>query len=170
LSRSAAISLEYIKSCLAYLLEGGVGELQHVDDTDKPSIRLDNRQIEVMTICDSAMFHTANSLCIFFKASCTTIVGGAVSGCGVITRTTLHLEASSPAAMTRSTMSLLVKIPAILGIDPSLMPETLLPGASMTHTAVVRRSFISFAASRTLVRGETVGGELRVSMMEVRSG
>ena len=83
-------------------------------------------------------------------------VGGAVSGWGVMTRTTLHLVASNPAAMTRRTISLLVKIPAILG-GPTW------PGVagSMTQTAVVRRSFISFATSFTVVFGPTVAGWVR---------
>ena len=85
-----------------------------------------------------------------------------------MTRTTLHLLASSPAAITRSTTSLLVKIPAILGTFAK--PPGVAVAGSMTHTAVVRRSFMSFATSRTVVFGPTVAGWVRESMTVVRSG
>src|ERR1700736_4524786 len=98
-----------------------------------------------------------NSLCIFLRASCTLMVGGAVSGWGVITLTTLHLSASNPAAITLSTTSLLVKMPAILGA----IPPTAAP--SITQTAVVRLSFMIFATSLTVVFGPTVAGCVRES-------
>ena len=99
--------------------------------------------------------------------------GAPVSGCGVITRITLHVLGSSPAAITRSTTSLLVKMPAILPVtmpwpDGALAIE--LDGFSITHTAVVRYSFISRAASRTLVRTPTVTGSVRESRIDARSG
>lgn len=97
------------------------------------------------------------ALCIFLRASWTVVVGGAVSGWGVITLTTLHLLASNPAAITRRTTSLLVKIPTILP------PST-------TQTAVVRLSFIILATSRTLVLGPTVAGSVRESITVVKSG
>lgn len=91
-----------------------------------------------------------------------------MSGCGVITRTTLHLPASNPAAITRKTTSLLVKIPTIL----ELLADAGRPGgaASMTHTAVVRLSFMSLATSLTVVLGPTVAGFMWVSMTVVKSG
>lgn len=82
-----------------------------------------------------------------------------------MTLTTLHLPASKPAAITLSTTSLLVKIPAIFGVAP---PGTVVP--SITHTAVVRRSFMIFATSFTVVFGPTVAGCVRESMTVVRSG
>ena len=92
------------------------------------------------------------------------IVGFTQSGCGVITRTTLHRAGSRPAAITRRTTSLLVKIPAMRGGAPGAPP------LSMTQTAVVRCSFMRRAASRTVVFGPTVAGCVRESMMVVRSG
>lgn len=103
-------------------------------------------------------------LCIFLSASWTVIVGAATSGWGVITLTTLHREGSRPAAITRSTTSLLVNIPAIRGTDPGVA------AFSMTQTAVVRFSFIRRAASFTVVFGPTVAGCVRESMTVVRSG
>ena len=92
------------------------------------------------------------------------IVGGAVSGCGVITRMTLHMLASKPAAMTRRTTSLLVKMPAILGWAPGVVV------GSMTQTAVVRRSRMRRATSRTVALGPTTAGWVPESMTDVRSG
>lgn len=76
-----------------------------------------------------------------------------------MTRTTLQVLESSPAAMTRRTTSLLVKIPAILR-----------PSASITQTAVVLLSLINLAASRTVVLTPTVAAVVRASRMEPRSG
>lgn len=97
-----------------------------------------------------------------------------------MTLTTLHLPGSNPAAMTRSTTSLLVKIPAIFvpgapppeTVDPTAELELLIPptGPSMTQTAVVRRSFINLAASLTDVLALTMGGGMRVFITVVRSG
>lgn len=87
-------------------------------------------------------------------------VGTAVSGWGVMTRTTLHVLASRPAAMTRRTTSLDVKMPAIF----------LLSTPSMTQTAVVRFSRMMRAASRTLVLTPTVAAVVRASRIEPRSG
>lgn len=84
-----------------------------------------------------------------------------MSGWGVITRTTLHLAGSRPAAITRNTTSLLVKMPAIFGAPPRV---------SITQTAVVLRSFMSLATSRTVVLGVTVAGCVRESMTVVKSG
>ena len=105
-----------------------------------------------------------HSLYIFLSASCTVIVGGAMSGWGVITRTTLHRDGSSPAAITRRTTSLLVKIPAMRGGVPGT------PVFSITQTAVVRFSFMILAASLTVVFGPTVAGCVRESITVVKSG
>jgi hypothetical protein len=88
-----------------------------------------------------------------------------------MTLTTLHLLASNPAAMTRNTTSLLVKIPAIRGgpLSP-IGPGEVAMAPSITQTAVVRLSFMSFATSRTFVLGPTVAGCVRESMMLVKSG
>lgn len=58
-------------------------------------------------------------------------------------------------------MSLEVKIPAM-----RVVPELL----SITQTAVVLFSFMSFAASLTVAFGPTVAGWVLESMMDVRSG
>jgi hypothetical protein len=159
---------------ITYLLKGSISELEDIDDTDQSTIVLDDGKIEVMTIYHQLTVTNVYSLCIFLRASWTVVVGAAVSGWGVMTLTTLHLWASSPAAITLKTTSLEVKIPAIRGIpfpapaDPLIWEEVVL--VSMTQTAVVRRSFINRAASRTLVRGVTVGGAIWRSMTEVKSG
>lgn len=98
-----------------------------------------------------------------------------------MTLTTLHLPGSNPAAITRRTTSLLVKIPAIFvpsappapeTVDPTAELELLIPptGPSMTQTAVVRRSFINLAASLTDVLALTMGGGIRVFITVVKSG
>jgi len=89
-----------------------------------------------------------------------------VSGCGVMTLTTLHLPASKPAAMTRSTTSLLVKIPAILGTLAAVPAGAF----SMTQTAVTLCSFMSLATSLTVALGPTIAGWVRESIIVVKSG
>src|SRR6266511_3825815 len=82
---------------------------------------------------------------IFFSASKMLVLGGAVSGCGVITSEMIQVEGSEPVAITLDTISLLVKIPTIVPF-------------SITKTAVLLKFFIILAASLTVVLASTLAG------------
>ncbi|OMH82971.1 hypothetical protein AX774_g3542 [Zancudomyces culisetae] len=86
---------------------------------------------------------------ICFNASNIDVSGETVSGCGVITRTTLQFTGSNPAAITRSTISFVVNIP---DNNPC--------SSSITIAAVVLFARIKCAVSYTVVLGVTNTGSM----------